>query len=45
MIMSARVLAGWIKPEDLQPAAEEAGEEAGEGEASAEGGTDTAAQG
>src|SRR5262245_14048466 len=41
MIMSARVLAGWIKAEDLAPPAQEAGED----EASAEGGADPAAQG
>jgi transcription termination/antitermination protein NusA len=48
MIMSARVLAGWIKAEDLEQPAEEAGEE-GEGaegaEEPAEGGDDTAAGG
>jgi N utilization substance protein A len=42
MIMSARVLAGWIKAEDLEQPAEEAGEE---GEEPAEGGNDTAAEG
>jgi N utilization substance protein A len=31
MIMGARVLAGWIKPEDLAPAAPDAGEAAAEG--------------
>ena len=31
MIMSARVLAGWIKAEDLQPAVEESADEPAEG--------------
>jgi N utilization substance protein A len=38
MIMSARVLAGWITPEDLQPPEEETTADAGEeAEASAPG--------
>jgi hypothetical protein len=41
MIMLARVLAGWIKPEDLQPAP---AEEAAETETT-EGGNDAAAEG
>jgi len=50
--MSARVLAGWIKAEDLLPPPEEAaeaGEDEGDdaigGEAPAEGGKDPAAEG
>jgi N utilization substance protein A len=42
MIMSARVLAGWIKAEDLEPPVEEAGEET---EEPAEGGKDAADEG
>jgi hypothetical protein len=39
MIMSARVLAGWVKPEDLLPPPEAEGEaEAGEGNAGESGG-------
>jgi len=46
MIMSARVIAGWIKAEDLQPAAEAGAEAAqGEGDGEGDGAKDAAAQG
>jgi N utilization substance protein A len=46
MIMSARVLAGWIKAEDLEQPAEEAAEEGEEGaEEPAEGGKDATVEG
>ncbi len=46
MIMSARVLAGWIKAEDLAAPAEEGeAEEGAEDEAAAEGGSDAALKG
>ena len=49
MIMSARVLAGWIKAEDLEQPAEEAGEEGEEGaegaDEPAEGGKDATVEG
>ncbi|MGZ5890913.1 MAG: helix-hairpin-helix domain-containing protein, partial [Hyphomicrobium sp.] len=44
MIMSARVLAGWIKAEDLLPKAEPA-EEAAEGDGEGDGAKDAVAQG
>ena len=44
--MSARVIAGWIKAEDLQPAAEAGAEAAqGEGDGEGDGAKDAAAQG
>jgi len=46
MILSARVLAGWIKPEDLLPPAEASAEVAqGEGEGEGDGAKDAATQG
>ena len=46
IIMSARVLAGWVKPEDLQPAAEATAEGAQpEGDGEGDGAKDAAAQG
>jgi N utilization substance protein A len=45
MIMSARVLAGWIKAEDLEPAAEEVAEDASEGDEPVEGGKDATVEG
>jgi N utilization substance protein A len=44
MIMSARVLAGWIKAEDLLPKAEPV-EEAAEGDGEGDGAKDAVAQG
>jgi N utilization substance protein A len=44
MIMSARVLAGWIKAEDLLPK-EEPAEEAADGDGEGDGAKDAVAQG